>query len=143
MIELSPDNSIIEIVSNFKSDDYTQLELDEINNNNIRKLIDCKTSRQSEILKIISVEPFRVKEKDISSKLLLKIDKKSKSDLIKAIDSFFDDSDICHCSIKSGKNLILESYDGFCYNRIKKEIGLTDKEIAKFENAEMDFSTLL
>ena len=142
MIELSPDNSIIEIVSNFESDDYTQQELDEINNFNIRMLIECKTSRQREILKIISIEHFRVRDVATSSKLILKIDNKTKSDLIKSIDSFFDDSDICHCNIKSEEGLILESYDGFSHNGIKKEIGLTENEIAEFEKAEMDFSIL-
>lgn len=140
VIELSPEKSIIEITSNFDENEYTQNELNDIRS--IRKLKECSTERQRVVLKLIAVEQFRIREESKQSYLTLKIENESRKELINTIDLFFDDSDICHCNIRIGEKLILESYDGFFHNGISNEINLTRKEISEFEKTGMDFSTI-
>ncbi len=141
MIDLSPDIIKVILMSNFRSNKYTQAELDDIQNNHIKKLNECKTARQREVLKIRSLSPFNL-DNASSGNIHITLTRKTKKLFKKTIDEFFDESDICHCWIFEGEKPILISYDGFCHNGIDKSIKLSQREIDKYSKHEMDFSEM-
>lgn len=141
MIDLSPEVIKVILLTNFRSNQYTQAEFEDIQNNQIQKLKDCNTERQREILKIRSLSPFNLNNES-SKNINIMLTRKTKKLFKKTIDEFFDESDICHCWILEGEKPILISYDGFCHNGIDKSIYLSKRELDKYSKHEMDFSEI-
>lgn len=146
LVEQCPDNCLFELQCNWTSTRFSENELAEIINDNIKHIQSCKTDRQAEIFKSFCFENYKYKDTSFgkfsiwNEGLNLLITADNKREVREQLRKYLDNSDICHCQIYTQDRHIAECYDSFMNCRLDSRIfKFTARQKKKYADNEIYF----